>query len=117
MSGRFEFPWEQEARRGERVPEGLSLADMSAYTALRNIYGAYQGKRLDREQAAYEKDLLRREWCRAKDAESFERRLNGWHVRLRRAIERAACDCRKEPTAENALRLCDVVDGLEEVEV
>lgn len=95
------------------MPDGLSLPDQMAYAALRSIYRDFHEKRLDREQAAREKRLIRREWEKAKEAEAFERKLADYHVRLRRAIERAACACRKEPTAESALRLCDVIDGLE----
>lgn len=113
MSERWTFPWEQGASRGAEMPDGLSLPDQMAYAALRSIYRDFHEKRLDREQAAREKRLIRREWEKAKEAEAFERKLADYHVRLRRAIERAACACRKEPTAESALRLCDVIDGLE----
>lgn len=113
MSETWTFPWEQDARRGADMPEGLDLSDMKAYTTLRNIYGAYREKRMAREQASQEKRLLRREWEKAKEAEAFDRKLTDHHVRLIRAVERAACACRKDPTPENALRLCDVIDGLE----
>lgn len=113
MSETWTFPWEQEARQGMELPEGLPMADVMAFTALRNIYGAYHDKRLDREQASREKRLLRREWEKAKEAEAFDRKLTDHHVQLIRAVERAVCVCRKDPTPENALRLCDVIDGLE----
>lgn len=112
MSEQWTFPWEQEARRGADMPEGLPLADMMAYTALRSIYRDFREKRMARDQAAQEKRLLRREWEKAREAESFERKLTAHHVRVIRAVEQAACDCRKEPTPENALRLCDVIDGI-----
>lgn len=113
MSEVWTFPWEQAAQRGQELPEGLALADMMAYTTLRNIYGAYREKRIDREQASREKRLLRREWEKAKEAEAFDRKMTDRHTRLIRAVERAVCDCRKEPTPENAVRLCDVIDGFE----
>ena len=95
------------------MPEGLDLADMMAYTALRNIYGAYREKRMAREQASREKRLLRREWEKAREAGAFDRKITDYHVRLIRAVERASCACRKDPTPENAVRLCDVIDGLD----
>lgn len=113
MSEVWTFPWEQDAQRESDMPEGMALADMMAFTALRNIYGAYHDKRLEREQATREKRLLRREWEKAKEAEAFDRKLTDHHVRLIRAVERAVCACRKDPTPENAIRLCDVIDGLE----
>lgn len=113
MSETWTFPWEQDAQRGADMPEGLSLADQMTYTALRNIYGSYREKRIAREQASLEKRLLRREWEKVKEAEAFDRKLTDHHVRLIRAVEQAACACRKDPTPENALRLCDMIDGLE----
>lgn len=113
MSEPWTFPWEDRARGGADMPEGLPLADQMAYTALRNIYSAYREKRMDREQASWEKRILRRKWEKAKEAEAFDRKLTDYHVRLIRAVERAACACRKDPTPENAVRLCDVIDGLE----
>ena len=113
MSERWTFPWEQEASRGAEMPDGLCLPDQMAYAALRSIYRDFHEKRLDREQAGQEKRLLRRSWEKAKEAEAFGRKLTDHHVRLIRAVESATCACRKDPTPENALRLCNVIDGLE----
>ena len=44
MSTGFSFPWEKAAMRGEELPDGLSLPDQMAYTALRNTYRAYYDK-------------------------------------------------------------------------
>lgn len=113
MSEVWTFPWEQEARRGADMSDGLPMADQMAYTALRSIYRDFREKRMDREQASREKQLLRREWDKAKEKIAFLDKLIAYHVRLIRAVEQAVCACRKEPTPENALRLCDVIDGLE----
>lgn len=114
MSG--EFPWEKEASRGAEMPEGLGLADMAAYTALRDVYERFRGKRMGRDQAAREKHLILRQWEQAKEAEAFERKLQDYHVRLIRGVERAVTRCRKEPTEANVLYLCDVLDGFEKPE-
>lgn len=113
MSAGYLFPWEREAQRGLPMPEGLRLADQMAYTALRNIYDRYREKRMSRAQARAEKDQLWRVWEQAKEAEAFEKKLLDYHVRLYRASEQAMCRCRKDPTSENVLYLCDVLDGLE----
>lgn len=97
---------------GAELPDGLSLPDQMAYTALRNIYWSHRERRLSREQAAFEKNKLRRAWEKAKSAEAFDRELTERHVWQIKAQEAAVCACRKNPTPENALRLCDVVDGL-----
>lgn len=113
MSEPWSFPWEQSAMRGEDMPDGLSLADRMAYTTLRNIYWSYREKRMTREQAAAEKRKLRQEWERAKQEEAYDRKLTEYHARQIKAQETAISACRKDPTPENAIRLCDVVDGLE----
>lgn len=113
MREQWDFPFEREAAAGAPVPEGLSLADRMAYTALRNLYWAFSAGHLSREQAGADKRRLRRVWEQAKEAEAFEKKLLDYHVRLVRASEQAMCRFRKDPTAENALYLCDVLDGLE----
>lgn len=113
MSRKVEFPFEQEARRGQPAPDGLSLIDRMAYTALRGIYGQFYDKKISQEQAGAEKQQLWQKWTQAKETEAFERKLQDYHVRLILGVERAVCRCRKEPTAENALYLCNVLDGIE----
>lgn len=112
MSGEWSFPWERDAARGADMPDGLSLADMMAYTSLRNIYERFHEYRANREQSSREKRLVIREWQKAKETEAFDRKLTVHHVRLIKATERARCACRKDPTPGNALRLCDAVDGI-----
>lgn len=117
MSRKVEFPFEQEARRGITPPGGSSLTDLMAYTTLRGIYQQFYDGKISQEQAGAEKQLLWQEWTRARDAEAFDRKLTDYHVRLIRGVERAVCRCRKEPTEENVLYLCDVLDGIERPEV
>lgn len=117
MSGKVTFPFEQEARRGQPVPGDLPLIDCMAYIALRGIYQQFYDGKLTQEQAGSEKQQLWQEWTRARAAEAFDRKLSDYHVQLIRAIERAVCRCRKEPTEANALYLCDVLDGFERPEV
>ena len=45
--------------RGEELPDGLSLPDQMAYTALRNTYRAYYDKTISRDAAAAEKQQIR----------------------------------------------------------
>ena len=97
---------------GEELPDGLSLPDQMAYTCLRNIYFLYYNKTISRDQAAAEKQRVRVQWERAASAAEFERKLSVHHARVIRETEAAKTACRKDPTAENALRLCNVMDGL-----
>lgn len=116
MSGLWTFPWEKEAMQGNPMPEGLLLADQMAYTVLRNIYRSYYGKVLSREQAAREKNILRREYERAVKDMAFWDKVNQKHCRVLKSTELAAAACRKDPAPENALRLCDVIVGLNGME-
>ena len=50
--------------RGEELPDGLSLPDQMAYTALRNTYRAYYDKTISRDAAAAEKQQIRLAWER-----------------------------------------------------
>lgn len=113
MSGRWTFPWEELASQGAPAPDGLSLSDRSVYRELRALYREVFAGHLTREQAGREKRLLRREWEKAKEAEAFAAKQAAYHVRLRRRVEQSLSACRKNPSRENALRLCDAIDGLE----
>ena len=95
--------------RGEELPDGLSLPDQMAYTCLRNIYFLYYNKTISRDQAAAEKQRVRVQWERAASAAEFERKLSVHHARVIRETEAAKTACRKDPTAENALRLCNAI--------
>lgn len=99
--------------RGAEMPDGLELADQMAYTALRNIYAAYRDKRLTRDQAASEKRKLRWEYDKAKKAAEFGAKLMKHQVTQIMATSPAMCAVRKNPTPENAIRLCNILDGLE----
>lgn len=112
MSTGFSFPWEKAAMRGEELPEGLSLPDQMAYTCLRHIYALYYSKTISRDQAAAEKQRVRLQWERTVSNMEFDRKLTAHHVRVIRETEAAKAACRKDPTPENALRLCNVLDGI-----
>lgn len=117
MSGTgFTFPWENAAIHGDPMPSGLSLADQMAYTALRQIYHSYRTKAISREMAASEKVQLRRSYEKALEEQFFADKLTRHHVRVLKDSEAAKAVCRKNPTPENARRLCDVLDGLERME-
>ena len=109
----FTWPWERDAMAGREMPEGLPLPDQAAYTAMRNIYGAYRQKALTRDAASAEKSKVRRMYDQMTEAASFQAKLAAYHVRLDKATELAKAALLKDPTAENALRLARIMDGLE----
>lgn len=112
MSDRFEFAWERAAMRGDELPDRLTLVDQMAYTAMRNIYQAYERRYITREAAAAEKQKVRMAYERSEAEERHQRELAFFQAERTKAVEGAVCHCRKAPTPENALFLCDVLDGL-----
>lgn len=98
--------------RGDEMPDGISLPDQMAYTALRNIYSAYHSKALSKEVASLEKRRLARQYENFKASWVSWEKLAKHHVRVTKDSEAAKNACRKNPTPENALLLCDVLDGL-----
>ena len=95
------------------MPEGLSLADQSAYTAIRNIYAAHRAGRLSREAGAAEKRRVKRRYDLEMGEREQERKLAFHRARVIRLTEQAMTAVRKDPSPENALRLVDVLDGIE----
>ena len=113
----YTFPWERAAMRGDEMPDGLPLPDQMAYTALRNIYDAYYKKILSRDMAAAEKRKLRWKYEEARKSWDFWEKLGKHHTKILRDSELVKNACRKNPTPENAVLLCDVLDGLYRGEV
>lgn len=109
----YAFPWEREAMQGAEMPDGLPLCDQMAYLSLRTLYHDYHERRLDRATASAEKQRIVSAWRRAKDAAEFQRKLAFFSARVFRDTEAAKTAVRKDPSPENAVRLCNVMDGLE----
>ena len=99
--------------RGDEMPDDLPLPDQMAYTAMRNIYDAYHKKIINRDMAAAEKRRVRREYEQMSESWAFWGRLADHHAKILRNTETARTACRKNPTPKNAVRLCDVLDGIE----
>lgn len=109
----YAFPWEREAMQGAEMPDGLSIHDQMAYISLRTLYHDYHEKRLDRAMASAEKWRIVGAWQRAKDTAEFQRKLAFFSARVFKDTEAAKTAVRKNPSPENAIRLCNVIDGLE----
>lgn len=97
---------------GEELPDGLSLPDQMAYTCLRHIYAMYYSKTISRDRAAAEKQRVRRAWQSMSEQIDYESKLALQRAQILRDTETAKTDCRKDPSPENALRLCNALDGI-----
>ena len=105
----YAFPWEKEAMQGAEMPDGLSIHDQPAYLSLRTVYHDFHEKRLRRETASAEKRRILAAWDKAKRTAEFERKQAFFHARLYKDTELAVTAVRKDPSPENALRLCAVL--------
>lgn len=97
---------------GEELPDGLSLPDQMAYTCLRHIYAMYYSKTISRDRAATEKQRVRRAWQNMSEQIAYESKLALQRAQILRDTETAKTACRKDPSPENALRLCNALDGI-----
>ena len=109
--------YERAAMNGAPMPDGLSLEDMSAYQFLVLLYERYRRKQITREQAAEEKRRMLGELGKRKRSTAFESKLMLYHSRQTKAAESALNAYRKDRTLENADHLCNVLDGLERIDV
>ncbi len=109
----YDFPWEREAMKGAEMPDGLSIYDQMAYLSLRTLYHDYHERRLDRKTASAEKRRILGAWDRAKHTAEFDRKLALFRARICKETEGVKTAVRKDPSPENAIKLCNVLDGLE----
>lgn len=114
---KWAFPWERQTMKGEPMPEGLKLHEQMAFLAMRYIYLSYYAEKLTQEQAREEKQRVRKVYDEAKKKFELEKKLIDYHVKQVRATEWIMCEVRKNPTPENAIRLCNIIDGLEKVNI
>lgn len=107
------FDYEEQAKRHEPVPEGMSLFDEGGYRNLRDdIYDQYHKKIITREQAIERKRKLK---ARAKNEiqlDNFRDNIAYNQEKILRLSEQARTRARKDPTPENCLALVDTIDGI-----
>lgn len=104
---KYEFPFEAAAMRGE-VPDDLPLIDAGACFRLVQIYKrVYAAGNTDeaRRRGQMEKESLWKTW-------TFDKRLLKLRTAVIAATEILRSKVRKNPVSENALALCDAIDGI-----
>lgn len=109
----FYWPWEKDAMAERPMPDGLGLFDQAAYTSVRNLYAAHHRENLDRETASAEKKKVKHKYDQAVEDEKFRNKQAIYHIKVHKQAEQAITAVRKDPSPENALRLVDVLDGIE----
>lgn len=106
------FEFERQAMKGDQVPHGLSQVDQLLYLQLRSLYFQYRSNFITREKGAEDKKRLFAEYQKRLDSEKFSNELVNWHISLRKRIEAAHAEYRKNPTSENAEKLSLAIDGI-----
>lgn len=109
----MEFPYERMAIRKEPVPDGLDLVETWTYLALVSLYDIAGRGSITFEQGKEAKQKITRSWKVARDDFDSCRDLTRYIAKLRKDIELAASDYRKNRTIENADRLLNIIDGFE----
>lgn len=117
MNAKYSFPWEREAMRGCPLPEGLPSHEQMSYLALRQVYRDYYAKAISRDAASREKRSIVQTAKEEARSREFSDKLTRKHFEILKGTELAASACRKNPTLENTLRLCDVIVGLKVMEL
>lgn len=107
------FDYEEQARRNEPVPDGVSLFDEGGYRNLRDdIYAPYHKQTITREQAIERKKRLKARALKEIQLDNFRDNTAYEREKILRLSEQARIKARKEPTQENCLALVDTIDGI-----
>ena len=108
----MEIPYERQAMNGDPIPHGLSQVDQLLYLQLRSLYYQYRAGWLTRDRGTEDKKRMIAEYTKRLDTQKFIDDLTEWHVRLRKRIEAAHAEYRKNQTPENAEKLSKAIDGI-----
>lgn len=100
---KFKFPFEKCAENGS-LPDELSLLDAGACARLARIYSKFRADK-DAKSAGLEKERLKAEW-------EAQKRLEQYHMDTWLKTEIVLSECKKHPTQENAIALCDSVSAI-----
>lgn len=106
------FDYEEQAKRHEPVPAGISLFDEGGYRNLSDIYLMYQKGTISREQAIEKKKKLKARALKEIQLDSFRDNTAYECEKILRLSEQARIKARKDPTPENCLALVDTIDGI-----
>ena len=101
------LPWEQQAIRGDEMPDGMEYPDQILYLCLRMLYAQKRNGIIDRDRAIAEKKRLLDEYKLYKFRDSMEKE---W-VEIIRLTELARAEFRKNSTVENGFKLIEILEG------
>lgn len=101
------FPWENKAKRCESMPDGLKQSEQLAYQSIALLAARYRLGGLSDEQAVADRKKIDKRYLIDAANEGYIQ----WTVDVRRRVEMAVNQFRREPSIENANVMADVLDG------
>ena len=108
----MDFTWERDAATGQPMPHCLPTAEQNAYQAMARLYERFNNGAITREQAAGDKAKIKASLKDEIDMENFKDNLAYQRQLILRQTEMSKNACRKAPTPENAIALCDSIDAV-----
>ena len=101
------FPWENKAKRCEPMPDGLKQSEQLAYQSIALLAARYRLGGLSDEQAVADRKKIDQRYLIDAANEGYIQ----WTVDVRRRVEIAVNQFRREPSIANANVMADVLDG------
>ena len=101
------FPWENKAKRCEPMPDGLKQSEQLAYQSIALLAARYRLGGLSDEQAIADRKKIDKRYLIDAANEGYIQ----WTVDVRRRVEIAVNQFRREPSIANANVMADVLDG------
>lgn len=101
------FPWENKAKRCEPMPDGLKQSEQLAYQSIALLAARYRLGGLSDEQAVADRKKIDQRYLIDAANEGYIQ----WTVDVRRRVEMAVNQFRREPSIANANVMADVLDG------
>ena len=108
----MKYPYEEAAKLGLDLPEGLTLAQSHHYFCLRDIYKRWQTGVTDKETALAEKRRIAHSLEVENNMKKYQDIMYRYHSDLRKNIEGAANAYAKNRTIENADKMYEVIYGM-----
>lgn len=101
------LPWEQDAIRGDEMPNGLEYPDQILFLQLRMLYAQKRMGIIDRDTAIREKKKLLDEYR----VYQYREKMGEQWVQVIKETDLARAEFKKNPTVENAQKLVAIIEG------
>lgn len=111
------FPYEEQAIRGEPAPDYIPSYALAAYHALSMLYQRFRIGNITKEQGSAEKAKILRQYELDKKSADFMDKLAEHQIKVIRSTEKARSAYRLNRTLESADALVGAIDGLSVIDI